>query len=111
MRCCLRRVQVERGQFAWLGGGNQLTSTAHVRNVVEGLILAAEKGTGGSVYFLADGKPRVSKLFFTRMLATQGVAASERHRSLLPVACLLLTAAPVVDVRVQRVPACPIGCA
>ena len=31
------------GRFAWIGGGRHLTSTTHVDNVVEGLVLAAEQ--------------------------------------------------------------------
>ena len=36
----------------------QLTATTHVDNVVEGLVLAAEKGTPGEAYFVTDGEPR-----------------------------------------------------
>jgi len=35
---------VEAGKFAWIGGGRNVTDTTHVDNVVEGLILATEKG-------------------------------------------------------------------
>ena len=35
---------VEAGRFAWVGGGGNVTDTAHVDNVVEGLVLGAEKG-------------------------------------------------------------------
>jgi nucleoside-diphosphate-sugar epimerase len=38
---------VRDGKFAWMGGGRFLTSTCHVDNVVEGALLAAEKGTPG----------------------------------------------------------------
>src|SRR4029453_14141148 len=30
---------VEAGRFAWIGGGRHLTSTTHVDNAVEGLVL------------------------------------------------------------------------
>ena len=36
-----------QGKFAWIAGGDHLTSTTHVDNVVEGLLLAAEKGRAG----------------------------------------------------------------
>lgn len=48
---------IRAGKFAWVGGGGHLTSTAHVDNVVEGLVLAAEKGRGGEAYFITDGDP------------------------------------------------------
>lgn len=67
---------VRRGRFGWLGGGRYLTSTCHVANVVEGTLLAAERGTPGGIYFLTDGAPVEFREFMTRLLATQGVDAS-----------------------------------
>lgn len=67
---------VRRGRFGWLGGGRYLTSTCHVDNVVEGALLAAERGKPGEVYFLTDGPPVEFRDFMTRLLATQGVDAS-----------------------------------
>jgi nucleoside-diphosphate-sugar epimerase len=67
---------VKRGRFGWLGGGRYLTSTCHVDNVVEGTLLAAERGTPGAIYFLTDGAPVEFRDFMTRLLATQGVDAS-----------------------------------
>lgn len=67
---------VKRGRFGWLGGGRYLTSTCHVDNVVEGTLLAAERGKPGEIYFLTDGAPVEFRDFMTRLLATQGVDAS-----------------------------------
>lgn len=64
---------VEDGRFRWIGGGRHLTSTCHVRNVVEGVLLAAQKGRGGERYFLTDGEPVEMREFLTKMLQTQGV--------------------------------------
>jgi nucleoside-diphosphate-sugar epimerase len=64
---------VEKGQFAWIGGGRNVTDTAHVDNVVEGLLLAAEKGRPGEAYFLTDGEPVVFREFVTELLRSQGV--------------------------------------
>lgn len=69
---------VEQGKFAWLGGGRHLSSTTHVDNTVEGLVLAAAKGTPGEAYFVTDGPPVEFRDFLTRMLATQGVQAPTR---------------------------------
>ncbi len=63
------------GRLRWIGGGRQRTSTCHVRNVVAGIIAAAERGRGGEAYFLTDGEPVVFRDFWTDLLATQGVAA------------------------------------
>lgn len=69
---------VNSGKFAWIGGGRYLTSTAHVDNVVEGMLLAAEKGTPGEIYFLTDGEPVEFRDFVTKLLATQGIDPGSR---------------------------------
>jgi nucleoside-diphosphate-sugar epimerase len=69
---------VKAKKFAWVGGGTHLTSTTHVDNVVEGLVLGAEKGTPGRAYFVTDGEPVVFKEFITKLLATQGLDPGSR---------------------------------
>ncbi|HEY0391991.1 MAG TPA: NAD-dependent epimerase/dehydratase family protein [Solirubrobacterales bacterium] len=69
---------VEAGRFAWVGGGRNVTDTTHVDNVVEGLILAAEKGRPGEAYFVTDGEPVVFREFVTKLLQTQGVEPPDR---------------------------------
>jgi nucleoside-diphosphate-sugar epimerase len=69
---------VEKGRFAWIGGGGQLTDTTHVDNVVEGLLLAAEKGRAGEAYFVTDGDRVVFRKFVTAMIETQGVEPPTR---------------------------------
>ena len=61
------------GQFRWVGGGRQLTSTTHIDNTVEGLMLAAERGRGGRAYFVTDGRDVVFREFVGELIATQGV--------------------------------------
>jgi nucleoside-diphosphate-sugar epimerase len=69
---------VRAGRFAWIGGGRHRTDVTHVDNVVEGLVLAAGRGTPGEVYFVTDGEPVVFREFVSDLLATQGVAAPTR---------------------------------
>jgi nucleoside-diphosphate-sugar epimerase len=69
---------VRRGRFAWIGGGTHRTSTTHVDNVVEGLILGAAKGKAGEAYFVTDGESQVFREFITRLLATQGIDVPDR---------------------------------
>jgi nucleoside-diphosphate-sugar epimerase len=69
---------VRKGRWAWIGGGNHRTSTTHVDNVVEGLLLGAEKGERGEAYFVTDGEPQVFRDFITRLLATQGIEMPDR---------------------------------
>lgn len=70
---------VEAGRFAWVGGGRNITDTAHVDNVVEGLILAAREGRSGEAYFVTDGEPVVFREFVTELLRTQGVEPPSRN--------------------------------
>lgn len=64
---------VRKGQFRWIAGGRYKTSTCHVRNVIEGMILAAQRGRRGETYFLTDGQPVELRGFIRDLLASQGV--------------------------------------
>jgi nucleoside-diphosphate-sugar epimerase len=81
---------VERGRFRWISKGQHLTSTTHVDNAVEGLILAAENGHRGRAYFITDGDPVVFREFITGLLATQGVVPPDES---LPAPLVRLAAA------------------
>lgn len=69
---------VQAGRFVWADHGRALTSTTHVDNVCEGLILAAQKGRGGEAYFISDGDPISSREFLSALMATRGVIAPEK---------------------------------
>jgi nucleoside-diphosphate-sugar epimerase len=68
----------EQGKFAWIGGGRQLTDTSHIDNTVEGLMLGAERGKPGGVYFVTDGEPVVFRDFVSELIRTQGVEPPTR---------------------------------
>jgi nucleoside-diphosphate-sugar epimerase len=74
----LMAKMVRSGRWAWIGGGRHRTSTTHVDNVVHGLMLGAERGVPGGVYFVTDGEPVVFRDFVSRLLATQGVTPPDR---------------------------------
>ncbi len=69
---------IAKGRFAWVGGGRNLTAITHVGNVVEGLMLGAERGAPGEAYFVTDGDPVIFREFVTEMLATKGVEPPDR---------------------------------
>jgi nucleoside-diphosphate-sugar epimerase len=69
---------VRSGRFAWIDGGRHRTSTTHVANVVEGLLLAARRGRAGEAYFVTDGEPVVFRDFLAELMATQGVTPPSR---------------------------------
>jgi nucleoside-diphosphate-sugar epimerase len=68
----------EQGKFAWIGGGHQLTATTHIDNTVEGLVLGAERGKPGGVYFVTDGDPVVFREFVSELIRSQGVEPPTR---------------------------------
>ena len=70
---------VRSRKFSWIGGGTHRTSTTHVDNAVEGLVLGAERGQPGEAYFVTDGEPVVFREFVTELLATQGIEPPERN--------------------------------
>lgn len=69
---------VQSGRFAWIGGGTHLTDTTHIDNTVEGLVLAANRGTPGETYFVTDGEAVQFRAFLTELLDTQGIQAPTR---------------------------------
>src|SRR5215212_9114701 len=73
------KQMVEQKKWAWIGGGTQLTDTSHIDNTVEGLVLGAERGRPGAVYFVTDGEPVVFRDFVTELLGTHGVTPPERN--------------------------------
>jgi nucleoside-diphosphate-sugar epimerase len=70
------RKLVDAGKFAWIGGGEALTSTCHVKNVSAGLLAAAANGRAGEVYFVTDGAPLTFRAYINGMLQAVGSDAS-----------------------------------
>jgi nucleoside-diphosphate-sugar epimerase len=66
------------GTWIWFGDRHHRMSTCHVANVSHGMMLAAERGRGGEVYFLTDGEPVDFAAFITRLVGTQGVTPPRR---------------------------------
>jgi nucleoside-diphosphate-sugar epimerase len=64
---------IETKQFRWPGDGQQAMSTCHVDNVCRAAILAAERGTGGSSYFVSDGADGTLRTVVTALLATRNI--------------------------------------
>ena len=72
------KAMVEKGQFAWIDGGRNQTSTTYIGNLVYAMNLALTKGQGGDAYFVLDGPPVVFRDFMTRMLKAGGVTPGDR---------------------------------
>ena len=78
-------AMTKQGKFAWIGGGGNLTATTHIDNTVEGLVLGAERGKPGGVYFVTDGEPVAFREFVSELIRSQGVEPPTRSVP-LPVA-------------------------
>ena len=72
------KAMVEKGQFAWIDGGRNKTSTSYIGNLVHAMNLALTKGEGGQAYFVLDGDPVVFREFMTRMMKAGGVTPGDR---------------------------------
>ena len=66
------------GSFAWIDGGQRVTSTTHVANVVAAVLAGLERGEGGRAYFIADEGTRTLREFLTALAATQGALLPAR---------------------------------
>jgi nucleoside-diphosphate-sugar epimerase len=69
---------VHAGRWQWVDNGTQTLSTCHVSNLVEALILSADKGRGGQAYFVADADDDTFKNFISALLATRNVSVSDK---------------------------------
>lgn len=69
---------VQSGRFAWISGGDYLTTTIHIANLCHGIELAIARGKGGEIYFLGDEEPVRFRDFATALMSTQGVKAPEK---------------------------------
>jgi nucleoside-diphosphate-sugar epimerase len=66
------------GKFAWISGGNYLTSTTHIANLCVAIDRALTNGLGGEVYFISDGAPVAFRTFVSALLETQGLSVPEK---------------------------------
>jgi nucleoside-diphosphate-sugar epimerase len=69
---------VKAGQWQWVEKGSQAMSTCHVDNLIEGLLLAADRGRGGEAYFVADAEAGTLKSVIGGLLATKKVKAADK---------------------------------
>jgi nucleoside-diphosphate-sugar epimerase len=82
-------TNLRRGTFAFFGTGEQRLNCVYVKNLVQGIFLAAESPAAvGEVFNLTDGEPITKKQFVGRVAELAGLAVPTRHIP-LPVARIL----------------------
>ncbi|MEM9831028.1 MAG: NAD-dependent epimerase/dehydratase family protein [Bacteroidota bacterium] len=69
---------VKNGKWRWLGGGEQILSTIHVKNLASAILAAVNSTEGGEAYFVTDGERRSMKSFFKDMLEAQGLNPGDK---------------------------------
>ncbi|MGH8924057.1 MAG: NAD-dependent epimerase/dehydratase family protein [Acidimicrobiia bacterium] len=79
------RALVEDGRFLWIGGGEHVISTTHIKNLVLGVAHAVRGGGGGEVFFITDETPQQLRSFLTRYAATDGILLGNRSVPVLTV--------------------------
>ncbi len=73
-------LNLRRGTFAYFGSGEQVLNCIYVKNLVEGIFLAAESPAAvGEVFNLTDGEPVSKKDFVGRVAALAGLRPPTRH--------------------------------
>jgi nucleoside-diphosphate-sugar epimerase len=73
------RAMSQAGQFAWIGGGRNRTSTTYIGNLAYAMELALTKGRGGDAYFVLDGPPVVFREFLPLMAQAAGFTLPDRE--------------------------------
>jgi nucleoside-diphosphate-sugar epimerase len=73
-------VAIKSGRFAFIAGGEHSSSTIHVDNVVEAVVCALERGTGGRPYFINDRDPITFRAFVAGLAEVEGLSI-DRVRS------------------------------
>jgi nucleoside-diphosphate-sugar epimerase len=71
-------AMVRSGRFVWIDGGRAQTSTTHIANLVRGVELALERGTGGNAYFVIDAGNAQMRDFLTALLATRKLTPPDK---------------------------------
>lgn len=71
-------AMAQAGQWVWIGGGKAVTSTTHIDNLVEAIVLALKKGRGGEAYFVLDDGTISMKDMITGMAASQGLVLPDK---------------------------------
>jgi nucleoside-diphosphate-sugar epimerase len=63
---------VDRGAFRWIDGGRHQTSTVYIDNLVEGVVCALTRGSGGETYFIVDEETPTMRVFLGQLLGAAG---------------------------------------
>ena len=66
------------GKWVWIDGGEAMTSSSHIDNLVHGIELALDRGTPGNAYFILDDGTVSMREMITAMAAAKGLALPDK---------------------------------
>ena len=69
---------VKSGNWRWIGGGNQILSTIHVKNLGNAILAAFASELGATAYFVTDGERKSMKSLFKGILEAQGLNPGDK---------------------------------
>jgi nucleoside-diphosphate-sugar epimerase len=67
-----------QGKFMWIDGGRARTSTTHIDNLVQAIVLSLTRGRSGEAYFVLDDGVRTMREMLSGMAAARGVDLADR---------------------------------
>lgn len=70
---------IEKGFYPLIGSGRALTDFCYVKNQVQGIRLAADRGRPGEVYFISDERPYAFEEIIDTIAAAIGVRLWKPH--------------------------------
>ncbi len=70
---------VKNGKWRWIGGGHQILSTIHVKNLANAVLAAFVSNKGGEAYFVTDGDRRSMRHTFTEILKAEGLEPGDKE--------------------------------
>ncbi len=72
-------ANVKNGKWKWIGGGHQVLSTIHVKNLANAVLAAFQSEKGGEAYFVTDGDRRSMRTTFEAILRAEGLDPGEKE--------------------------------
>jgi len=72
-------ANVKKGKWKWIGGGHQILSTIHVKNLANAIMSAFKSEKGGEAYFVTDGDRRSMRKTFTAILNAEGLDPGKKE--------------------------------
>ncbi len=67
-----------RGGWLWIDHGRALTSSTHIDNLVQAIVLALTRGEPGNAYFVLDDGAHTIRYMVAEMAASKGIVLSDR---------------------------------